>query len=231
MLFKSYQETEGRLMLCPSILSADFTELGAAIDLVSESADMLHLDVMDGHFVPNLSIGPPVIAAIRKRTDLLLEAHLMVSNPLDLLDQYIDAGADIITIHAEACPHLHKAVQEIRKAGRAAGVAINPGTPLGVLEEILPFVNMILLMTVNPGFGGQKFIPTMMDKISRLRTILNQRAPDVHIAVDGGIGPHNITEVYQAGANIMVVGSACYGAEVPCDILRDMRVSCDKCDI
>ncbi len=226
-MFKGYQETQGRLMLCPSILSADFTELGAAVDLVRESADMIHLDVMDGHFVPNLTLGPPVIAAIRKRTDLLLEAHLMVTNPLDLLDQYIEAGADIITVHAESCPHLHKAVQEIHKAGRSAGVALNPGTPLSVLEEIIPYVDMILLMTVNPGFGGQKFIPTMMDKITRLRTILDQRAPDVHIAVDGGIGPGNINEVYKAGANIMVVGSACYGADVPCDILRDMRVACD----
>ena len=222
-MFQSYQETEGRLLLCPSILSADFTNLGQAIEDVKDAADIIHLDVMDGHFVPNLTIGPPVIAAIRKKTDLLLEVHLMVSNPLDLLDQYIEAGADIISVHAEACTHLHKAVQEIRKAGRAAGVAINPGTPLSVLEEIIPYVNMILLMTVNPGFGGQKYIPTMTEKIRRLRAILNEQAPYVHIAVDGGLGPNNICEAYRAGADMIIVGSACYGSESPCLALNELR--------
>jgi len=225
-MFKNYQETEGRLLLCPSILSADFTDLGSAIEQVKDTADVIHLDVMDGHFVPNLTIGPPVIAAIRKKTDLILEAHLMVTNPLDLLDQYIEAGADIISVHVEACPHLHKAVQEIRKAGRAAGVAINPGTPLSALEEIIPYVNMILLMTVNPGFGGQKFIPTMMEKIRRLRAILNEQAPYVHIAVDGGLGPQNIREVYEAGADMIIVGSACYATDNPCSALGDLRNQC-----
>lgn len=225
-MLKSYQETKGCMLLAPSILSADFTRLGEAIDAVKDDADMLHLDVMDGHFVPNLSIGPPVIASIRKHTDMLLEAHLMVSNPRDLLIDYIDAGADIITVHAEATQHLHKLLQEIHKAGRQAGVAVNPGTPLSVLEEVLPYLDMVLIMTVNPGFGGQRYIPSMTDKILRLRAMLDQKAPDAHIAVDGGMNPETISEVYQAGANIIVVGSACFSTESPCSALRDLRICC-----
>ncbi len=225
-MLKSYQETKGSLLLAPSILSADFTHLGDAIDAVRNDADLLHLDVMDGHFVPNLTIGPPVIASIRKHTDMLLEAHLMVTNPRDLLHDYIDAGADIITVHAEATPHLHKLLQDIHKAGRQAGVAVNPGTPLSVLEEVLPYLDMVLLMTVNPGFGGQKYIATMTDKIARLRAMLDLKAPDAHIAIDGGMNPDTIAEANGAGADIIVVGSACFNTEEPCSALRDLRRCC-----
>ncbi|NLC84460.1 MAG: ribulose-phosphate 3-epimerase [Ruminococcaceae bacterium] len=225
-MLSSLKETKGRLLLAPSILSADFTQLGAAIDAVSTEADMLHLDVMDGHFVPNLTLGPPVIASIRQHTDMLLEAHLMVSNPQALLSDYIDAGADIISIHAESTPHLHKLVQEIRKAGRQAGVALNPGTPLNVLEEVIADLDMVLLMTVNPGFGGQSYISSMTDKISRLRAILDKKAPDAHIAVDGGMNSNTIREVYQAGADIVIVGSACFSTEQPCSALKDLRQCC-----
>ena len=225
-MLKSYQETKGKLLLAPSILSADFVHLGDNIDAVRNDSDLLHLDVMDGHFVPNLTLGPPIISAIRKHTDMLLEVHLMVSNPRDLLSDYIDAGADIISIHAEATAHLHKLLQEIHKAGRQAGVAINPGTPLSVLEEVFPYLDMVLLMTVNPGFGGQKYIQTMTAKISRLRAMLDKFAPDAHIAVDGGMNPDTIAEAHSAGADIIVVGSACFNTEEPCAALRDLRQCC-----
>ncbi len=225
-MLSSLTETKGRLLLAPSILSADFTRLGEAIDAVKPDADMLHLDVMDGHFVPNLTIGPPVIASIRQHTDMLLEAHLMVSNPQELLADYIDAGADIISIHAESTPHLHKLLQQIHKAGRQAGVALNPGTPLNVLEEVIADVDMILLMTVNPGFGGQSYIPGMTDKIRRLRKMLDEKAPEAHIAVDGGMNTKTIREVYRAGADIVIVGSACFNTSEPCAALKDLRQCC-----
>ena len=220
-----YDKTSDRIMLCPSILSADFAELGAAVEMVAKTADVIHVDVMDGHFVPNLTLGPPVLAAIRKRTSLPLDVHLMITNPTDLIDAFAQAGADTLVVHAEACTHLHRAIQQIRAAGCTPGVAINPGTPLQVIDEILPYVDMVLLMTVNPGFGGQKYIPTMTAKIRRLRQMINDLDRSVHIQIDGGIGIDNIRSTVEAGANMIVVGSACYGKPDPAQALIELRAA------
>lgn len=223
-MLDGYEQTAGRLLLCPSILSADFAALGDAVELVADTADIIHVDVMDGHFVPNLTLGPPVVAAIRKRTSLPLDVHLMVTNPGDLVESFAQAGADTLVFHAEACTHMHRLVQQIRAAGCTPGVAINPGTPLTLIEEILPFVDMVLLMTVNPGFGGQRYIPTMTDKIRRLRSQINALGRPVHIQIDGGLGSQNIREAYEAGADMIVVGSACYCAPDPAAALQELRL-------
>ena len=222
-MLPSYQETAGRLLLCPSILSADFAALGDAVERVSETADMIHIDVMDGHFVPNLTIGPPVVAALRRRSKLPLDVHLMIAEPMDWIDSFAESGADSLVIHAEACPHLLRGLQQIREAGCTAGVAINPGTPLSAIEEALPFADMVLLMTVNPGFGGQKYIATMTDKIRRLRKILDQLDNPVHLQIDGGIHRGNIHELHQAGADMIVVGNAVYGTPDPAAALQNLR--------
>ncbi len=220
-----YEKNSEKVLLCPSILSADFAALGEAVERVSETADIIHVDVMDGHFVPNLTIGPPVVAAIRKRTSLPLDVHLMVSNPGDLIESFAQAGADTLVAHVESCTHLHRVMQQIRAAGCTPGVAINPGTPLHALEEILPYVDMVLLMTVNPGFGGQKYIPTMTEKIRRLRALLDAQNRPIHLQIDGGVGVDNIQQVVEAGANMIVVGSACYGKPDPAQALRDLRTA------
>ncbi|MBP1757306.1 MAG: rpe [Firmicutes bacterium] len=220
-----FDKTSDQILLCPSILSADFAALGDAVEMVGTTADIIHVDVMDGHFVPNLTLGPPIVAAIRKRTSLPLDVHLMVTNPTDLIDAFAQAGADTLVVHAEACTHLHRAVQQIRAAGCTPGVAINPGTPLSAINEILPYIDMVLLMTVNPGFGGQKYIPTMTDKIRRLRQMINELDRPVHIQIDGGIGVDNIHSTVAAGANMIVVGSACYGKPDPAQALIDLRAA------
>ena len=220
-----YDKDNTKIQLCPSILSADFAALGAAVEQVSDTADIIHVDVMDGHFVPNLTIGPPVVAAIRKRTSLPLDVHLMVTNPGDLVDAFAAAGADTLVVHAEVCSHLHRTIQQIRAAGCTPGVAINPGTPLQAIDEILPYVDMVLLMTVNPGFGGQKYIPTMTAKIRRLREKIDQMGRPVHIQIDGGIGVDNIKMTVEAGANLIVVGSACYGKPDPAKALNELRAA------
>jgi ribulose-phosphate 3-epimerase len=220
-----YDKTSDQILLCPSILSADFAALGDAVEIVGTTADIIHVDVMDGHFVPNLTLGPPIVAAIRKRTSLPLDVHLMVTNPTDLINAFAQAGADTLVVHAEACTHLHRAIQQIRAAGCTPGVAINPGTPLQAIIEILPYIDMVLLMTVNPGFGGQKYIPTMTDKIRRLRQMINELERPVHIQIDGGIGVDNIHATVAAGANMIVVGSACYGKPDPAQALIDLRAA------
>jgi len=222
-MLPSYQETTGRLLLCPSILSADFAALGEAVERVADTADMIHVDVMDGHFVPNLTIGPPVVADLRRRSRLPLDVHLMIENPMQWISAFAESGADSLVIHAEACPHLLRGLQQIREAGCTPGVAINPGTPLSAIEEALPYVDMVLLMTVNPGFGGQKYIPTMTSKIRRLRALLDQLANPVHLQIDGGIHSGNIRELYQAGADMIVVGNAAYGTPDPAAALRNLR--------
>ncbi len=220
-----YDKSSSQILLCPSILSADFAALGDAVEMVATTADIIHVDVMDGHFVPNLTLGPPIVAAIRKRTSLPLDVHLMVTNPTDLIDSFAQAGADTLVVHAEACTHLHRAIQQIRATGCTPGVAINPGTPLEAVAEILPYVDMVLLMTVNPGFGGQKYIPTMTSKIRRLRQMINELDRPVHIQIDGGIGIDNIRSTVEAGANMIVVGSACYGKPDPAQALVELRVA------
>ncbi len=201
------------IKVAPSILSADFSRLAEEIIKIEQAgADLVHIDVMDGHFVPNLTFGPPVVAAIRKVTKLPFDVHLMVNNPQDLIESFVKAGADIITVHAETAPHLHRLIQNIKEHGKKAGVSLNPSTPLAAVEEVLADVDMILIMSVNPGFGGQQFIPGAIDKITRLKNMLNERKLTVDIEVDGGINATTARQVTAAGANILVAGSAVYGA-------------------
>ena len=198
--------------IAPSILAADFTRLGEEIAKVEAAgADMLHVDVMDGHFVPNLTIGPPVVKAIKAVTNLPLDVHLMVEQPDGLLPDFIDAGSDNLTVHVEACRHLHRTVQSIKDAGVRASVVLNPATSLHALDEILPDVHMVLLMSVNPGFGGQRFLPSTLDKIRQLRAKIAERRLSVSIEVDGGVKADNAAEICAAGADVLVAGTAIFG--------------------
>jgi ribulose-phosphate 3-epimerase len=205
----------GRVIsIAPSILSADFANLAAEISKAEAGgADLLHLDVMDGHFVPNLTIGPPVISCIRKVTGLPLDVHLMVDNPDSLLDQVAQAGADWISVHAEVDDHLHRSLSYIKDLGLQAGVVINPATPIGALEEVLPQVDYVLLMSVNPGFGGQTFISSVLEKIRKLSGIITSNRYRARIEVDGGISADNLHEILAAGAEIIVAGSAIFGSQ------------------
>jgi ribulose-phosphate 3-epimerase len=202
------------MRIAPSILSADFAALGEAIARVEAAgADQLHVDVMDGHFVPNLTLGPPVIESIRKRTRLPLDVHLMIEEPDRWVETYVKAGADYLTVHAEATPHLERILAQIREAGAKAGVALNPSTPPEVLEYVLEDLDLVLVMSVNPGFGGQSFIPTAYEKIRRLRTLLGGR--DVLVSVDGGVKVDNAEPLARAGATVLVAGSSIFGAPDP----------------
>ncbi|MDD3502541.1 MAG: ribulose-phosphate 3-epimerase [Eubacteriales bacterium] len=228
-MLANYQETQGKLMLCPSILSADFAKLGEAVALVQEHADVIHVDVMDGHYVPNLTLGPPIVGAIKPWSKKLpLDVHLMVAEPMQWLEAFAGAGADTLVIHAEACAHTLRALQQIEDLGCTPGIAINPGTSLSVIEECLPYVDMVLLMTVNPGFGGQSYIPSMTDKIRRLRVMLDQLDHPVHLQIDGGVNEDNIAELYAAGADMIVVGSSVYAKPDPVAALKTLRAACEE---
>ena len=198
--------------IAPSILAADFARLGEEIAAVEAAgADLLHVDVMDGHFVPNLTIGPPVVRAVKAVTKLPLDVHLMVEQPDALLPDFIDAGSDNLTVHVEACRHLHRTIQSIKDAGVRASVVLNPATSLHALDEILPEVDMVLLMSVNPGFGGQRFLPATLDKIRSLRAQIEERRLPVAIEVDGGVKADNAAEICAAGADVLVAGTAIFG--------------------
>jgi ribulose-phosphate 3-epimerase len=198
--------------ISPSILSADFSRLGEEIKAVEQAgADYIHIDVMDGHFVPNITIGPLIVKAVKKITRLPLDVHLMISEPDRYLDDFIDAGSDILTVHAEAAVHLNRTIAHIKEKGIKAGVSLNPSTPLSALDYVLEFADMVLLMSVNPGFGGQKFIPNTLQKIETLRTLIDNNNYDTELNVDGGINIDNIEKIAAAGANVFVSGSGVFG--------------------
>jgi ribulose-phosphate 3-epimerase len=201
------------IKIAPSLLSADFARLGEEIKAAEDAGvDMLHLDVMDGHFVPNITIGPLVVEAIRNITPLTLDVHLMIDDPDRFLKDFVKAGADFLTVHVEASTHLHRTVHSIKECGISAGVSLNPATPLCSLDNIISDLDLVLLMSVNPGFGGQSFIPAVMDKITALRRIINERGCRALIEVDGGIKLDNAKDVANAGADILVLGSAFFGS-------------------
>ncbi|MCT4594895.1 MAG: ribulose-phosphate 3-epimerase [Anaeromicrobium sp.] len=210
--------------LSPSILSANFANLKEDIEKVEKAGvDMLHIDVMDGQFVPNISIGPVVLKSVSKITNLVLDVHLMIEEPDRYIKEFVDAGAHIITVHMEACTHIHRTIQLIKSYGVKAGVSLNPGTPLNELEYILDHVDMVLLMSVNPGFGGQKFIPIVKDKIIKLKKMIGDKGLNIDIEVDGGIKVDNVKEVVEAGANVIVAGSAIFGAHNIEEAVMDFR--------
>ena len=202
--------------LAPSILTADFGRLADEIAAAEEGgARLFHLDIMDGHFVPNLTMGPPVVEAVNRATDRPLDVHLMIEEPDRYIERFVQAGADLISVHQEAVPHLHRTIRLIHDCGTAAGVALNPATPIGVLEAILPELDYVLLMSVNPGFGGQQFIPAVLSKIEALKDRIHESGSRAVIEVDGGVGPENIVQVLQAGAGILVAGSAVFDGRDP----------------
>lgn len=212
--------------IAPSILAADFARLAEEVAQVERAgADLIHVDVMDGHFVPNLTIGPPVVAALKAVTHVPLDVHVMVQNPDPLLPALLEAGSDRISVHLEACRHLYRTVQTIKEAGTLASVALNPATPLAMLQDILPELDMVLLMSVNPGFSGQPFIASTLDKIRRLKQHLRARHLEVSIEVDGGIEPANASAVQAAGADILVAGSAIFGSADYTAAMRALRLS------
>lgn len=210
-------------IISPSLLSADFLNLGRDCAMLNESAaQWFHLDIMDGTFVPNISYGMPVISAIRSTTDKVLDVHLMVDKPERYITEFKQCGADYLTVHCEATTHLHRTLQAIRAQGIKAGVALNPATSLSSIEEVLPLCDMVLLMSVNPGFGGQKFIESAIDKVRRLRQMIDQRALSTLIQIDGGVNTSNARTLFDAGCNVLVAGNAVFGSKDPKQTIKEL---------
>jgi len=215
--------------ISPSILSADFSRLGEEVLAIEKAgADYIHVDVMDGHFVPNITIGPLIVEAVRKTTSLPLDVHLMIQNPDNFLTAFIAAGASILTVHGEACPHLQRTLTEIKKRGVRAGVSLNPATPLDLIEPALEDADLVLAMTVNPGFGGQEFIPAVLPKIEQLRRLIDQKGLALELEVDGGIKVENIGMVAKAGADVFVSGSGIFKTPDYGQTIAAMRAQIDK---
>jgi len=213
--------------IAPSILSADFSRLGEEIKAAEKAgADLIHIDVMDGHFVPNITIGPLVVKAVKKVASKPLDVHLMIEDPDHYIKEFADSGADIITVHEEVCKHLHRSIQNIKECGVKAAVSINPATPVRNIEEILPYLDMVLVMSVNPGFGGQEFIPEMLSKIELLKSIITGKNLSIEIEVDGGVNVDNVADVDNAGADIVVMGSAFYNSEDYTETVKKVRERC-----
>ncbi len=218
--------SQRKILVAPSILSADFAALGREVSALEEAgADWVHVDVMDGRFVPNLTIGPPVVSAIRRVTKLPLDVHLMIVEPERYVADFAKAGADYITVHAEASPHLHRTLQQIRGLGKKAGVALNPHTPIDVLQHVMDLVDLVLVMSVNPGFGGQSFIPSALTKIEGMRKAIDQGGYDTVLEVDGGVNPDTVGRVLDAGADALVAGSAVLGTKDYGAAIRALRTA------
>ncbi|HEY3884407.1 MAG TPA: ribulose-phosphate 3-epimerase [Vicinamibacterales bacterium] len=223
------REALGRLTIAPSLLSADFAALGQAVEAAERGgADMIHVDIMDGHFVPNLTMGPPIVASLRRVSHLPLDVHLMIEEPDRFVESFVAAGAAGLTVHAEAVVHLHRTIQLIKSLGVKAGVALNPATPVVALEEIAGDVDYVLVMTVNPGFGGQTFIPRSESKVRAVRELLCREGSSAPIEVDGGIDVRTAARIVEAGADILVAGNAIFGTADPVQAIRDLRAAASR---
>lgn len=218
-----------KIQIAPSILSADLLKLEEQVKLVVEQgADMIHVDVMDGHFVPNMTFGPNMVAALKRITDLPLDVHLMIENPDHYLEKYARAGASVLTVHQEVCTHLHRTIQAIHDLGIKAGVSLNPATSLTTVENVMEDLDLILIMTVNPGFGGQKFIPQSLNKIAKTRKMIERTGKDIFLEVDGGVNPDTVEAIVKSGADLLVAGNSIFGQTDIVKAFHDLRKKAEK---